>query len=169
MPSEEYAKKSILVTFPTAKECREWQDAAAKTGLPYSKYLLEMARRGRAAETSRPGPEAAADLAAIRAENTRLLASVAELRALYERAEADVFALRYRAFGGPLVGSQQPSEKLVELLRSSVRPMPSEDLLRALSISPQDLEAMRILKGQLEALQSFGLLQETPMGWRWVR
>lgn len=169
MPSENYAKKSILVTFPTTTECREWQDAAAKTGLPYSKYILEMARRGREAETNRPGPEAAADLATIRAENTRLLTTVSELRALYERAEAEIFIQRHRVFTGPLVGSQQPSEKLIAVLKSAVRPMPSEDLMRSLSISPQDMEALKVLKGQLEALQGFGLLQETPMGWRWIK
>ena len=54
MPSEKYGGRIIQVVFQTAKEKNEWLSEAQSSGLPLSRYILELARRGREGESSRP-------------------------------------------------------------------------------------------------------------------
>jgi hypothetical protein len=166
MPSKEYSERAHQVIFSSREECNEWLQAAQKAGLPFSKYILEMARRGR--EEARPaGAELAQDLARIREENARLKASEKEIRQLYERSEAELFKLRYSSYSGQ-DGYREPSEKLISTLRDAIRPMSNQDLLRALGIDARDLPAMKLLLSQLHALQDFGQVTETPIGWKWT-
>lgn len=167
MPSQEYAERTHQVTFSSSKENSEWISAALGAKRPLNKYVLEMARRGRDAEANRP-VDHSPELNKLREENTRLSASEAELRRLYEHTEAELFKLRHTSFLQPPDSLQEPSRKLVEALRSSARPHSGRELLRVLAIDPQDIEAMKILQGQLQVLKGFGLVQESAMGWKWI-
>ncbi len=170
MPSKEYAERTVQVIFSSQAECKEWLEDAIKTGMPFTKYILEMARRGREGEANRPAnQETAGELARLREENARLAASEGELRKLYELAEGESFKLRHKSYAMPPNGLQEPAEKLIAALQASARPLSNQELLRSLGIDARDIEAMKILLGQLQALRDFGLLKETPLGWRWIR
>lgn len=138
-------------------------------GQPLSKYILEMARRGRDRDSSRTGsPEAAKELTDLREENRRLRAEQTELRKLYDRAEADIFKLRHGSYSDEnFQGDRQPAEKLIAILQSH-KTLSKQDLLQEMGIDISDIEAMKILLGQLQALQTFGLVDESARGWRWV-
>lgn len=165
MPSKEYSERAHQVIFSSREECNSWLQAAQKAGMPFSKYILEMARRGR--EEARPsGQELVQDLARLREENARLRESEGEARKLYEKAEAELFRLRHSSY---LVDNiREPPEKLIATLKSAIRPMSNHDLLRAMGIDVKDLPAMKILLAQLRALQDFRQVQETPLGWKWI-
>lgn len=167
MPSEKYSTRTTQVTFPSQEEHDAWVDDAAKIKLPLTKYILEMARRGREGEASRPVDQSG-ELTRLKEENANLTASEGELRKLYERAEGELFKLRHASYAMMPNGIQEPSEKLVTVLQSSDRPIGNQELLRSLGINTRDIEAMKILLGQLQALRDFGLLQETPLGWKWI-
>jgi hypothetical protein len=47
--------------------------------------------------------------------------------------------------------------------------MSSQELLKSLNVDVRDIAAMKLLLGQLQALRDIGLLEETPMGWKWVK
>jgi hypothetical protein len=55
----------------------------------------------------------------------------------------------------------------VDALQAAARPLSNQELLRSLNVDVRDIEAMKALLGQLQALRDIGLLEETPMGWRW--
>ena len=167
MPSAEYSARTAQVTFPSQEEHDAWIADAAKIKLPLTKYILEMARRGREGEASRPVDQSA-ELSRLREDNAHLRASEGELRKLYEKAEGELFKLRHTSYAVSPNGVQEPSEKLITVLQSSGHPVGNQELLRSLGIDARDIEAMKILLGQLQALRDFGLLQETPLGWKWV-
>jgi hypothetical protein len=168
MPSEKYSERAHQVIFSSREECNSWLQDAQKAGLPFSKYILEMARRGREGEAAHPASqELVQDLAKIREENARLTVSEREARKLYEQSEAELFKLRHSSYAGQ-DGYREPAEKLVDVLRASVRPISNQELLRALGIDARDLPAMKLLLSQLQALRDFGQVAETSLGWKWV-
>jgi hypothetical protein len=169
MPSEKYSGRAHQVIFSSREECNSWLQDAQNAGLTFSKYILEMARRGRDGEAARPaGQEFAQELARLRDENAKLMALESETRKLYEKAEGELFKLRHSPYALSADGRQEPAEKLTAVLRGAVRPLSNHDLLKALGIDARDLTAMKILLGQLQALQDFGQVQETVLGWKWV-
>jgi hypothetical protein len=167
MPSKEYSERAHQVIFSSREECNSWLQAAQKASMPFGKYILEMARRGREGEAARPASQGLAqDLARLREENARLRESEGEARKLYEQAEAELFRLRHSSY---LVDNiREPPEKLIATLKSAIRPLSNHDLLRAMGIDVKDLPAMKILLAQLRALQDFRQVQETPLGWKWI-
>ncbi len=168
MPSEKYQDRTIQVIFPSVEECRAWLHDARNAGMPFTKYILEMARRGREGELVRPVGQSG-EIAKLREENARLMASEDKLLKLYERAEGELFKLRHASYATPPAGLQEPAEKLIAILQASARPISNQELLRSLDIDARDIEAMKILLGQLQALRDFGMVAETPMGWKWTR
>ena len=168
MPSGKYSGRSIQVIFSSPDECKTWLQDAIQTGLPFSKYILEMARRGREGEAARP-PDRSEELARLREENSRLTIAANEARKLYDAAEGELFRLRHSSYAAASNNLQEPSGRLVDALQAAVRPMSNQELLRSLNVDVRDIDAMKALLGQLQALRDFGLLEETPMGWRWKR
>ncbi|MFA6371316.1 MAG: hypothetical protein WCW68_01690 [Methanothrix sp.] len=170
MPSEKYSGRAHQVIFPSREECNSWLQDAQNAGLTFSKYILEMARRGREGEAARPASqELVQDLARLREENARLAASEREARKLYSQAESELFKLRNSPYALLSAdGRQEPSEKLTTVLQVAVRPLSNHDLLKALGIDARDITAMKILLGQLQALRDFGQVAETALGWKWV-
>jgi predicted RNase H-like nuclease (RuvC/YqgF family) len=63
-------------------------------------------------------------------------------------------------------GSRQYDEALIELLKQSDR-LTSDDIVRRLDIDRTNTEVMQGLTEQLEQLEQYGLVTNTPKGWRW--
>jgi len=55
----------------------------------------------------------------------------------------------------------------VEALRAG-GVLSNEELLSRLGVSPSEHEAVKAVSKQLELLESYGLVQPTPRGWRWA-
>ena len=154
------------IYFRSKEELNFWKSEAKEKKVPLSLYLLEMARRGREGEAARP-PDRSEELARLREENARLTTAAHEARKLYEAAEGELFRLRHSSYATASNGRQEPSERLVDTLQAAARPMSNQELLRSLNVDVRDIEAMKALLGQLQALRDIGLLEETPMGWKW--
>ena len=85
-----------------------------------------------------------------------------------ERVEAEL--RRYRAapfLEDDFQGVRRYDKKLVEVLKKD-GPVDSEHLLRLLRISPKETNLVKAVSRQLENLQSYGLVQKSHHGWRWV-
>ena len=69
MPPEKYKGRCQDVIFSSAEERNNWLADAQKIGLPMSKYILEMARRGREKEApGLQGIERSKEIADLREE-----------------------------------------------------------------------------------------------------
>jgi len=164
MVRPEYRDRSCTIYFHSEEELKYWREAAKGSSGSLCGYILEMARRGK--ETSITAPiEGAEDLARLREENAKLRASESELRQMHERAETEIFKLRYADVEKD--GYHELSGRLVSLLQASPRPVCSKDLMRGLGIDTRDLAAMKALMGQLHTLRDAGLVEERPLGWVW--
>jgi hypothetical protein len=108
------------------------------------------------------------DLEELRKEVRMLKKDNREKTLLMEHYETELFKARNKAFSEiDADGIGQYDSGLVEVLRKG-RTIDSYRLLVDLGIDPGDSEAVKLIKNQLEELQRFGLVKETPAGWRWL-
>ncbi len=64
-------------------------------------------------------------------------------------------------------GKREYDEELIELLQRTDR-VTSEEIVHRLDVDPADQELMQAVNNQLHQLESYGLIQPTGNGWRWV-
>jgi hypothetical protein len=105
--------------------------------------------------------EARREVAVLKKENR-------EKNLLLEHYETELYKARQKAFRE--VDSDEATEydsRLVDMLRQG-RTIDSYRILSERGIDPNDSQAVRLVKNQLEELRRFGLVKETPSGWRWI-
>jgi hypothetical protein len=56
---------------------------------------------------------------------------------------------------------------LIDLLRDG-HVWRSSEIMAALGIDSKNIDALRVLAGQLHALQDLHMIEETAKGWRWI-
>jgi len=56
---------------------------------------------------------------------------------------------------------------LVDMLKRG-KVLDSQEMLGGLGIDPRDSQAVKLVSNQLEELKRFGLIKESPHGWRWL-
>jgi hypothetical protein len=116
MPPEKYKGRCQDVIFSSAEERNSWLVDAQKIGLPMSKYILEMARRGREKESPvMQDMERSKEMADLREEIQDLHRKLGGTEKLLSRAEGELFKLRHRSILDP--GDSPFSEDLVKILQ----------------------------------------------------
>jgi hypothetical protein len=166
MPDEKYSDRRQDINFASATERSTWFKEAKDLKMPFAKYILEMARRGRERELARPaGTELAQELSDARGSVLQLEKELADTQALLSRAREEIFRLRHSSILQP--GESPYSEDLVSLLqRGGVFLGP--DILRKLGIRTDDSLAVQIVFKHLQLLAAMGLVREESRGWRWI-
>ena len=168
MPRPRYKDRIATIYFPGPEERKEWAKDAEKAGYSLSQYILEMVSKSRSAQTCPPSHTSSKDIEDVRKENRILKRDNHEKDLLLEHYETELFKSRNKAYLA--INSEEAQEydsRLVELLRNG-KTVDSYRILTGLSIDPRDSEATKIIKNQLEELRGFGLVKETPAGWRWI-
>jgi len=166
MPAEKYSSRRQDINFVSAEERSTWFHEAEALKMPFSKYILEMARRGRERETARPaGLELARDLTDAREKNLELQKMLQDTQKLLSRANEEIFKIRHSSILQP--GESPYSEDLVELLRKGGVFL-GPDILRRLGIRSDDSLAVQIVYKHLQLLAAMGLVREEARGWRWI-
>ncbi len=158
-------KPGWTVYFENDEELKEWKSDASGRQISFSKYILEMARKGRARESSRP-LAMNNEIVDLRRENAELHRKLADAQKLLNRSESDLFKIRHSSIISP--GDSALYEPLVSLLEGSGLIHASE-LLRRLGIDPGDSQAVQIVYKHLQLLRALGLVQEEQRGWRWAK
>jgi hypothetical protein len=127
-----------------------------------------MVAKGQASLESRSRADHAKELEDLRRENVDLVRDAREKAMLLEHYETELFKLRNqisREADSEGLGGYDP--KLLAILREG-KTIESYRLLTGLGINPRDSDAVKLVKNQLEELRRFGLVTETPHGWRWI-
>ena len=87
---------------------------------------------------------------------------------MVEKLERELRRYRAEPFLEPdFKGVRRLDRELVETLRDS-GVLSNEEVLSKLGIDPREHEAVKAVSKQLEILESYGLVQPTPRGWRWI-
>ncbi len=165
-------ERYVYAYLPSVEMVRDWKTKAKKTNVSISQFILEHVtnslRQEEGEESYKPRAEMIEELRK-RDETIEKLTRENEITKLaLERVESEL--RRYRA--GPFLeeefrGKRRYDEKLIEILKKG-QPVSSDQLLHQLRISPKETDLVKALSSQLENLQSYGLVQKTHHGWRWV-
>lgn len=168
MPPEKYADRTLTIYFPSKEEFREVQEAALAARLGVSHYAREMIRRGREATPIAPDTGLLQENSQNRVDLAKLKRELREKNGLIEKLETQLFVLKQSLFLQPVpMGPGKFSSDLVQLLQSGGT-WRSNDIMKHLGIDVANVEAIKVLAGQLHALQDLKLVVEGPKGWKWV-
>ncbi len=168
MPPERYEGQTLTIYFPTKEEYDLILKRAEKAQIKHSHFAREMIRLGMEQSSREPDINLLHESAKSREELTGLRQDLKDKNATIEKLQTELFALKQSLFLQPMpTGQGQLSSELVDLLQDG-RTWRSNDIMAALHIDSKNIDAIKVLAGQLHALQDLRLVVEGPKGWRWV-
>ena len=167
MPDKKYEGRVLTIYFPTRTELQEIQASADSIHAKHSHFAREMIARGMELQTA-PRPDLLQESAQAREELSRLRRSLADSEALRQKLETELFAAKHSLFLQPApTGQGTLSSALVELLQDG-HTWQSHEIMKELGIDPKNIDAIKVLAGQLHALQDLHMVVEGTKGWRWT-
>jgi hypothetical protein len=160
----------INVYLPSAKVKELWEEDAKKAGIALSKFVFEAVEKFRESDNELQRYDFVKELAEVRDEAQRLRNDLKMKNLLIEKLEIEVYKSRHADFGeaDPADGTRGHDEEIITILKRG-KPVDGYSLLKELGINPRETEAVKLVNNQLESLRRFGLVEETALGWRWIR
>jgi len=164
--------RAVYVYLPSLEMVEGWRRRAEKAGVSISKFVVERVLDSIRLEDGEEGylsraelvkrlRDAEEELKRLREEN-RLLKRLAE--------NLDNELKRYRAqpfLQEAFEGVRRFDRDLIELLRKGGS-YTQEEILAHLNIDPSDVDLVRAVDRQLEALEAYGLVEYKGRGWKWI-
>jgi hypothetical protein len=156
--------------YPPSKELiEEWRAESKERGTSLNNYIIEMVEKSRRLENSSPRPDLAKEASELKEENRKLRDDLRIKEIILEKYEGELYKLRYGTFSDiDKPGQRDFDEKLVVALRRG-RMMSDRDIYSELGIDPRDSQAVKLVSNQLKGLMRYGLVEETSLGWRWIK
>ena len=165
-------ERYVYAYLPSVELVKDWKGRAKKSNVPLSQFVMEHVtnslRQEAGEEGYKPRAELIEELRKKDEANEKLTRELEITKLALERVEGQL--RRYRAepfLDEGFRGKRRYDEKLIEILKKS-KPIDSNQLLHQLRISPKETDLVKALSNQLESLQSYGLVQKTHHGWKWV-
>ena len=157
----------VYLYLPSKADKDRWEKLAAQAQTPLSKFIIEIVESTLAEEEFRPRRELTRELDEMRKEIKALRDDVRQKSIVIERYESELKRLRSEFFVDiSFEGSRKYSKELIEILKNKGS-IDSSKLLEYLDIDPMDSDLVKAVSNQLEAFESYGLIETTPKGWRW--
>lgn len=148
----------LTLTLESDEQYIHWLEEINKAVNGQSKWICAMVER------SLENPKdfsAAKEIQNLREENNKLKAEKEMLEIALEKERSLVFKLQAKSIGDQKLN-------VAEVLRRGGH-WNQRELMEALHINPTDMEAMQIVRKQLEILDDSGFIEEKSKGWRWVK
>ncbi len=172
MPREEFAGRFTTVYFDTVEEKQYWETVAGEYGISLSKLVFEGLELLRKRKETSPRPDLLRENEVLKEELAKVRRELVLQAGLIEKYESELYKVRHARF--QLVDPVEEESRrfdldLIALLKSSRKTLDSGAILAILKVDPRDLEATRLVRNQLDALQRHGLVAENSHGWRWKK
>jgi predicted RNase H-like nuclease (RuvC/YqgF family) len=169
--TETIKDRAIYVYLPSLQMVEDWKRRAEKAGVSVSKFVIERVEDSIRREEGEEGYLSRAELVKrLRSAEEELKKLREENRLLKRLAEnLDNELKRYRAqpfLQEAFEGIRRFDRDLIELLRKGGS-YTQEEILAHLNIEPSDVELVKAMDKQLEALEAYGLVEYKGRGWRW--
>lgn len=164
---EERKARQFILYFPSARDRERWRRLARKARMPLSRWIYEMVERRLAEEKDGHADSAFIHKSNLITENRRLQRDLEKSEARIKELETEIWKLKnqyFARFKG--TGSFDPA--LLNILKSGGT-WSSRELLNALGIDPNDIDAIELVTNQLYLLLDLNLVRETSTGWRWIQ
>jgi hypothetical protein len=165
-------KRYVYAYLPSPQAVDDWKARAKKSNVSISQFILEHVTNSLQQEDGEEGYKPRSELIEELRKRDEVIEKLTRdneiTRLALERVEGEL--RRYRA--APFLeenfhGTRKYDTKLIELLKKG-DPVDSNQLYRYLRISPKDSDLVKAVSNQLDNLQSYGLIEKTHRGWRWI-
>jgi regulator of replication initiation timing len=130
-------------------------------GQGQSHWICAMVERAR---SSTQDFSAAKELQKVREENNKLRIENQLLLTSLQKEKSKNFKLQVR----PATIGEGEKLNVAPILRQGGH-WSQRQLMESLQIDPVDIEALQIVRRQLEVLQDAGFIEDTGSGWRWIK
>jgi len=163
-------ERYINVYLPSAKVKEEWEEDAKKAGLTLSKYVFEAVEQFRSQDDQAYRYDFVKELADAKDKIQELSSNLMEKNLLLEKLKAEVYESRHAGFAetDPSSGIRQHDKDLIAILKRG-KVVDGYLILKELGIDPRETDVVKLVNNQLESLRRFGLVEETALGWKWMR
>ena len=168
MARKEFRGRTATVYLPAEENLTAWQKEAAQGGATISEYIFEMVEKARRPAEDAVRPDLVRENSDLKTLNRKLEQEVNLLRANMEIMQTEVYKQRFAGFEQvDAPGTHSYDRALVDMLKRG-KVLDSQEILGGLGIDPRDSQAVKLVSNQLEELKRFGLIRESPHGWRWL-
>ena len=169
--SKRLKERSIYVYLPSVEMTDEWKKSAEKQKVSVSKFVTEHVLNSLKQEDE-PAYVSRAELVKQTREKDEEIRRLRKENSLFKQLaeKLDNELKRYRAqpfLDEEFQGIRSYDKDLIKLLKNKSS-IDSDKLLEVLNIDPKESEQVKAVKRQLENLESYGLIEVTPRGWRWI-
>jgi len=165
-------KRAIYVYLPSLEMAEDWKRRAAKAGTSISRYVTERVQDSIRREEGEEGYLSRLDLITRLRESEEEVKRLRDdnrlLRKLVDNLDREL--KRYRTMPFTLEtfeGVRGFERDLVELLRRRKGRLSEDEILSGLGIDPADVDLVKGVARQLQALEAYGLVEFVGRGWRW--
>jgi predicted DNA-binding protein len=159
----------VYLYLPSAEDKARWDSLAKEAGVPLSKFVIEVVESALDENSDfKPRGELVKEIGKLRGENKELRDDLKQKKIVIEKYENELKRYRSEAFlDDRFKGVRKYSTQIIKIMKRGVT-VDSYKLLEELGIDPKDSDLMSAISKQLEELEAYGLVTNTPRGWRWV-
>lgn len=163
--------RAIYVYLPSLEMVEDWRRRAERAGVSISRFVVERVedsiRREEGDESYLSRAELVKRLRSAEEELRKLREENRLLKRLVENLDNELRRYRVQPFlQEAFEGVRRFDRDLIELLRRGGS-YSEEEILAHLNIDPSDVELVKAVDRQLEALEAYGLVEYRGRGWRW--
>jgi len=169
--TETIKDRAVYVYLPSLEMVVDWKRRADKAGVSISKFVVERVEDSIRREEGEKGYlsrlELIERLRAAEDELKKLRDENRLLRKLVDNLEKELKLYRTKPFlEESFEGVRTFAKELVTFLKRGSS-YADEDILANLNIDPSDVDLVKAVSKQLEALENYGLVEFTGKGWKW--
>jgi hypothetical protein len=164
-------KRAIYVYLPSLEMIRDWKHRSKKAGTSISKYVIERVEDSIRREDGEEGYTSRLELIERLRKNEEELKKTRDdnrlLRKLVENFDTELKRYRSQPFiEEGFQGVRSFDRELIQLLKTGEL-LSDDEILSRLNISPTDTDLVKAVSGQLQVLESYGLVEFRGRGWKW--
>lgn len=168
--TESIKERRVDVYVDTLERKDRWTEAADEAGESLSKFVqkcVEYALEQGGPDFAELGKRAK-KIQELESEVDGLRDELKQKDIVIEKLETDLRQARATPFtADEFEGNRTYDQELVEILQGTDS-ITSEELIRRLDVDQSDQALMAGIDNQLQRLESYGLIDHTTRGWRWV-
>lgn len=174
MPDKAIKQRTIYVYLPSKEMVEDWKAKAREARTSVSKFIIHNVRealRQKEDPTYKAPEELIKDIAELAKENDVLREELRQKRMLVRRMDEDLRACR-ASLSRPFLeegykGERDYEARLVKILMERGF-LTHDEVLEELGVKPGDVEISEAIGAQIEQLERYGLVRQTPKGMRWT-
>ena len=169
--TETNKQRAIYVYLPSLEMAQDWKDRSKKAGTSISKYVIERVEDSFRREDGEEGYTSRLELIERLRKNEEELKKIRDdnrlLRRLVENLDVELKRFRAQPFlDEGFQGVRSFDKELIQLLKEGEL-LSDDELLSRLNVSSIDTDMVKAVSNQLQALESYGLIEFTGRGWKW--